>query len=167
MRVANDAAPTGAFQPYSSTIMWQLADLDGTRVVHAQLKDASGNTSEVVVDSIVLDRGAPHATVAPPTNPTANVAILFSETVTAVSSQNVVLRLVDTTVDLPATLTCRDAAMVVVSCATGLSVSVTLDPVAPLLPTRSYTVVINPSGRPPLTDEAGNAAIASSHPFNL
>lgn len=167
MRIANDADPAGSYQAFSPTVSWQLADHDGERAVHVQLKDSSGNTSEVFLDAITLDRIAPQVTVTTPTTATGSVAFAFSEVVTAITDANLVLRATGTDTDLPATLACFDAAASPVACDTGLSRTATLTPSAALVPTVPYTVVVNPAGRPPLTDPAGNAASETSQSFSI
>lgn len=57
MRVANGPSPAAApWQPFAETLdFWTLEDGEGERVVSAQFRDAAGNESEVVTDSIIVD----------------------------------------------------------------------------------------------------------------
>jgi hypothetical protein len=167
MRIANDQAPSGIYQAFAGTVNWELANQDGTRAVHVQLKDSAGNVSEVILDSIVLDRIAPEATITTPTSSDGVITIDFTEDVTSVTNLNLVLWVTGTPVDLPAVLECKDANGAIVTCAVGLTHRVVMTPVSPLLPLTSYTVTVNPSGQPPATDQATNPAVTTSRSFTI
>ncbi|MBF4767568.1 Ig-like domain-containing protein [Nocardioides agariphilus] len=61
MRFSNDGLAFTDYQPYAATATWTLSVLDGTKRVYAQFKDADGNQSIVVSDTIALDTKAPLA----------------------------------------------------------------------------------------------------------
>jgi subtilisin family serine protease len=64
VRVGNGTGPlTGPFTALTPERSWMLADgADGPRTVSMQLRDAAGNESEVIGDTIVLDRTPPSGT---------------------------------------------------------------------------------------------------------
>ncbi len=69
MRFSNDGATFSAFQPYATSAAWTLTSGDGTKTVYAQFKDADGNESAVVSDTITLalpDTSAPTVTKTTP-----------------------------------------------------------------------------------------------------
>ena len=61
MQVMSDTAnlTTTAWIPFSSTIMWEPTEGDGTQNVYARFQDAAGNVSEVVNGAFVVDTEAP------------------------------------------------------------------------------------------------------------
>jgi len=59
VRLSNDGVTFSAFQFYAATLPWTLTPGDGTKTVYAQFRDADGNLSPVVSDTIVLDTTAP------------------------------------------------------------------------------------------------------------
>ncbi len=61
MRLSNDGTTFSAFRFYAATLPWTLAPGDGTKTVYVQYRDADGNLSPVVSDTIVLDTTAPTA----------------------------------------------------------------------------------------------------------
>jgi hypothetical protein len=69
MRFSNDGLTFSAFQPYAAAAVWKLAPGAGTKTVYAQFRDASGNVSAVVSDTIVLtapDLTGPRSTASKP-----------------------------------------------------------------------------------------------------
>ena len=66
MRLSNDGASYGSWVPYAATTPWQLASGDGVKSVFVQLRDGSGNVSEALRDTIVLDTKAPRGKKASP-----------------------------------------------------------------------------------------------------
>jgi VCBS repeat-containing protein len=63
MRLANEAAPSGAWEPFATSKTWSLSAGDGIKTVYAQFRDAAGNESPAVSDTIFLDTNAPTGTV--------------------------------------------------------------------------------------------------------
>ncbi len=60
MIVSNDADFQGAsWEPFNSEKQWQLPDSDGRHVVYAKFKSITETESEIVTDTIILDRLAP------------------------------------------------------------------------------------------------------------
>lgn len=167
IRVANDADPSGTFASFMSPMAWSLSSANGSRTVRVQLRDAAGNESWVVSDDIVLDTIAPIATIGLPASSTSAVPISFNEPVTAVSSDDVAIRVTGTDANLPAEITCQDAAGAYVQCFSELSVNVWLKPAAPLVPGASYTVWVNPADAANrVVDRAGNQAVTTSRAFS-
>jgi hypothetical protein len=166
MRIANDTDPTGAFSSYASPTTWTLGPIDGTRVVHAQLRDDLGNQSAVTTASIILDTTPPTATITPPSSPTGPITVSFDEPVTAATTSNVVVQVTGSGTNLPTSLTCQTSTGTTVDCATGSFTVAILQPTAPLLPAASYTATVNPTGvTPAVHDLAGNPAAATSLSF--
>ncbi|MBU1021809.1 MAG: hypothetical protein KKF07_04100, partial [Candidatus Margulisbacteria bacterium] len=63
MRLKNDGESWGSWQAYDSLIDWNLRNLDGTRIVYVQYRDALYNESSEYSDSIVLDRVPPSISI--------------------------------------------------------------------------------------------------------
>ena len=61
MRTANSAAglASATEQPYTNPLSWTLSSGDGDKTVCVQLKDAAGNESAAICDTITLDTTAP------------------------------------------------------------------------------------------------------------
>ncbi len=59
MRFSADGATWTAWETYTGSAPWTLADADGQQTVYAQYRDAAGNESDVVSDDIGLDRAGP------------------------------------------------------------------------------------------------------------
>jgi hypothetical protein len=59
MRFSNDDATWTAWTTFANTVDWTLAPGNGTRTVYVQFRDAVGNASASVSDSIVVDTVAP------------------------------------------------------------------------------------------------------------
>ena len=59
MQFSNDGSAYSTPEPYVTTKTWTLSSGDGTKTVHAKFKDAAGNWSTAVTDTIVLDATAP------------------------------------------------------------------------------------------------------------
>lgn len=59
MRLSGDGVVWGAWEPASGTRPWTLPDGDGLKTVHAQFRDAVGNTSPACSDDIFLDTAPP------------------------------------------------------------------------------------------------------------
>ena len=65
MRFSNDGKAFSAYQPYAATAAWTLSAGEGAKTVYAQFRDADGNQSAVVSDTIKLkvpDTIAPRST---------------------------------------------------------------------------------------------------------
>lgn len=78
MRVANGAPPSGAWSAYQASRSWVLPPGDGEKVVYAQFRDAAGNASAVVSDTILLD-----GTAADTQAPTGSLALAGGAAFTA------------------------------------------------------------------------------------
>jgi hypothetical protein len=61
MRFSNDGSTYSAYQPYAATAPWTLTSGDGLKTVYAQFRDADGNESLVVSDTITMDTKGPKA----------------------------------------------------------------------------------------------------------
>jgi len=61
MRVRNYLGTWGAWEPYATSKAWTLPSGDGTKTVCVQYRDACGNMSAEICDSITLDTVAPNA----------------------------------------------------------------------------------------------------------
>ncbi|HHN93426.1 MAG TPA: hypothetical protein ENK17_01535, partial [Anaerolineae bacterium] len=59
VRVRNAGGTWSAWQPYVSTLAWNLGGSDGARSVEAQFRDVAGNDSAVCSDAIILDTTPP------------------------------------------------------------------------------------------------------------
>lgn len=59
MQFSNDGVTFSTPEPYATTKSWTLASGDGTKTVRAKFKDAAGNWSAPVSDTIVLDTTPP------------------------------------------------------------------------------------------------------------
>jgi hypothetical protein len=55
MSFSNDSTNWSNWQPYSPTAIWTVAPLDGVRTVYGQFRDAAGNISAAISDTIVLN----------------------------------------------------------------------------------------------------------------
>ncbi len=65
MRFSNDGKAFSVYQPYAATAAWTLSATEGAKTVYAQFRDADGNQSAVVSDTIKLkvpDTIAPRST---------------------------------------------------------------------------------------------------------
>jgi hypothetical protein len=167
MRIANDAAPTGAWQAPTTSLAWTLPTKNGAHTVQVQFRDAEGNTSAVAVATITLDTIAPAVTVTTPATPTSAAVVTFSEAVSGVAADDVAIH--DAAgATVPATQTCTDATGAAVACTATTVRTVRVLPGTALARGVSYTIVVNPStatGR--VVDKAGNAAASSSATFTL
>lgn len=64
MMVSNSADFSGAaYEPYAAAKPWTLTTGNGTKTVYIKFKDATGNESSVLSDTIVLDTTAPSLSV--------------------------------------------------------------------------------------------------------
>ncbi|WP_232278979.1 chitobiase/beta-hexosaminidase C-terminal domain-containing protein [Geotalea uraniireducens] len=70
MQFSNDNASWSAPEAYATTKAWTSATGDGTKTVYAKFKDAAGNWSSVVSDTIVLDSTTPVVAITSPTTGT-------------------------------------------------------------------------------------------------
>ena len=61
MQFNNENGIWSGWEAYNSSKSWPLGDGDGVKIVYAQFKDAAGNISDTVSDSITLDTTAPSA----------------------------------------------------------------------------------------------------------
>lgn len=108
----------------------------------------------------------PAVTLTIPTGVAGAVTASFSEIVGGVSATNVVLRVVDSSADVPSTLTCRSPKDAVVDCAMGKVASAEVQPIDPLIPGESYAAIVNPPGvAPPVADRSGNPAPTTEQDF--
>jgi hypothetical protein len=84
VRISQDGVNFGPWLTYSTLIDWELPAGDGTRVVYAQFRDAAGNVSSVVSDTIGVDTRPPTGTVTisggASASPTAAVTLALSAT---------------------------------------------------------------------------------------
>ncbi len=55
MSFSNDGTTWSAWQPYATTAIWSLSAVDGEKTVYGRFRDAAGNISAVVSDTIVLN----------------------------------------------------------------------------------------------------------------
>ena len=143
------AAPCESGVSYSS-----LANGAHTLVVTSA--DQVGNTTPASY-SWTVDAQAPDATMTAPGTLTGPAQVTFSEPVDGVLGSSLALRVSGTTTPLGATLSCHDAAMAVVSCATGAVTTAMVTPTGAFVPGEQYTVVANPAGSSTIADAAGNA----------
>jgi GH25 family lysozyme M1 (1,4-beta-N-acetylmuramidase) len=104
------------------------------------------------------DTTPPVASVAVAAGVEGPVTVSFSEIVQGVTSDNVAVRAVDTAATVPASLTCWSQTGKQADCATGKPVTAVVEPLDPLVPGQSYTVVVNPAGVTAVVDRSGNAA---------
>jgi hypothetical protein len=168
VRVGNESAPTGPFQPYSTPIDWTLSNGDGTKTVYVQFRDSDGNHSVVSFDDIILDTTAPQATITAPPSVTGAAVITFDEPVTTASASNMTLELMATHTGMAVTLTCRDATNAVVACATAAFTRIEVQPSTPLAPVVGYTLTVNPTGvGTRIRDLAGNPAATTTLDFYI
>jgi hypothetical protein len=162
---------SGAFPIlYVGTDIGVFASADGG----ATWADASVNLPATVVMDLMLDtandalvaathgRGVftarlsqapPFASITTPTAITAPVVVRFNVPVRNVRTSNVVLRVQGTTTDLPATVTCENAAGAV-SCAGGPVSLARLQPSQPLIPGERYVAFVNLAGVQKIVDDA-------------
>lgn len=63
MRLGSDPLSLGPWQPFAASLPWTLAPTTGFTSVHAQFRDAAGNESPVVSDTILLDVDDPTGSV--------------------------------------------------------------------------------------------------------
>ena len=61
MAIWNAGERSSGWQPYSESVSWTLPAGDGPKTVYASFRDAAGNVSEIVSDTIVLDTTRPVA----------------------------------------------------------------------------------------------------------
>ena len=113
--------------------------------------------------SFVTDTEAPTATVAAPKTVSGPLAVRFSELVTNVSADDVVLRRKKSGAVLT-DLTCKGSGGAVVDCATGLVKTAILDPTDDLEVGATYLVVVN-GVSPDVVDRARNPVAATTASF--
>ena len=89
IRFSNDGTNWSGWEPFAASKSWSLAGGDGEKTVHVQFKDAAGNESDTVQDSIGLDTAAPSVEVWKPkgknVSPRAKPTVVFSEAMDEVS----------------------------------------------------------------------------------
>lgn len=68
MQCSNDGTTFSTPEAYATTKTWTLTSGEGTKTVWAKFKDAAGNWSAAVSDTIVLDTTAPTLTITSPAN---------------------------------------------------------------------------------------------------
>lgn len=59
VRLAADAGAWGSWVPLNGGGTWTFSSADGSRTLHAQVRDAAGNVSAKATDAIIIDRTAP------------------------------------------------------------------------------------------------------------
>jgi len=87
MKISNDAGFSGDWSPYSSTFSnWSMpGGADGARIVYAKFRDASGNESGTISDSITYETDPPGVSSTIPTDSedeiirSSNIRIQFDE----------------------------------------------------------------------------------------
>ncbi len=87
MRFSNNGTTYSTAEAYATTKVWTLATGAGTKTVYVQFKDAAGNWSAAVTDTIVLDTTGPTITARTATALTANGATVTWTTNEAATSQ--------------------------------------------------------------------------------
>jgi subtilisin-like proprotein convertase family protein len=100
MRFSNNGTSFSAYQPYATTAAWTLTSGSGDKTVYAQFKDADGNESAVVSDTVKLDVTGPKAKKLTPkknakdVKATTKIKIKASEALkkSTVTKQNVFLK---------------------------------------------------------------------------
>ena len=120
-----------------------------------------GNRS--VRATFVTDITAPTATARTSSGFTGPVVVRFDEPVRRVSAANVQVRRAGGD-RVRVTRACRSARGVNVPCE-GTIRSVTMTPIAPLVPGRDYEVIVNPAGADAVVDRVGNVAVQLAHAF--
>ena len=120
-----------------------------------------GNRS--VRATFVTDITAPTATAGTAPGFTGPVVVRFDEPVRRVGATNVQLRW-DGGDRVRVTRMCRSVRGASVACDGTIS-SVTMTPIAPLVPGRDYEVIVNPAGADAVVDRVGNAAVPLAHAF--
>ncbi len=63
MRFSNDGSTWGSWITYATSSSWTLTTGDGTKTVYAQFRDAAGNATSSVTDTIGLDGTVPSGSV--------------------------------------------------------------------------------------------------------
>ena len=63
MRLSNDNVTFTAYRPYTASQAWSLPNADGNQTVYVQYRDAAGDESPVVSDTIAVDTVVPTGTV--------------------------------------------------------------------------------------------------------
>lgn len=66
MQFSNDGSIYSTAETYAASKSWTLSTGDGTKTVYAKFKDAAGNWSAAVSDTIILDATAPLVTITSP-----------------------------------------------------------------------------------------------------
>jgi hypothetical protein len=112
-----------------------------------------------------LSQAPPFASITTPTAITGPVDVRFNVPVKNVTTANLVLRVQATTANLPATVTCEDAAAAPVSCSGGPVSGARLQPSSALIPGERYQAFVNLSGAPKVTDGLGNDVLFASRAF--
>jgi len=56
---SNDGITWSAWQTYGQILTWSITPGDGEKMVYAHFRDAAGNISEIVSDTIFLDTSVP------------------------------------------------------------------------------------------------------------
>ncbi|HVF03431.1 MAG TPA: hypothetical protein VNA20_01185 [Frankiaceae bacterium] len=137
---------------------------DGPHSLVVTSNDALGNGTPYT-HSWTIDAAAPSATLTTPTALTSAAQVVFSEPASGITGSSLALRVSGSTTAVPATQTCYDASLVVVSCATGAVTTAAVKPTAALVAGERYTVVTNPTGASTIADAAGNALPPTTFAF--
>lgn len=80
MQFSNDGTTYSTAETYATTKTWTLTSGDGTKTVYVKYKDAAGNWSTPISDTIILDTTPPTISINPVTSPT-NQNVILSYTV--------------------------------------------------------------------------------------
>jgi GH25 family lysozyme M1 (1,4-beta-N-acetylmuramidase) len=113
----------------------------------------------------VTDITPPTADITPPATLLGPLVVGFDEQVRGVTPANVILR-PDGGNRLPMLRTCRSESGATVRCDATTVRSITLRPTEPLVPGRTYAVVVNPDGAAPqVRDRVGNAVATTVAAF--
>jgi lysozyme len=108
----------------------------------------------------------PTASLTAPTGVAGAVTVAFDEVVHQVSSESLVLRVLDTGADVTSTRTCLSGKETEVDCSTGNVRTVTVQPTGLLVTGQSYASIVNPAGAPtPVEDRSGNLAPPTEQDF--
>lgn len=97
MIISEDVTFTDAsYQPYATSVNFELSNGDGEKTVYVKFKDAAGNETEAISSTIILDATIPIVFFSSSEqNPTSkspfSVAIIFSENVTGFTENDIVV----------------------------------------------------------------------------
>lgn len=113
-----------------------------------------------------VDTTAPVATISTTSSLSGPEQVVFDEAVKSVGTSNVVLTQDGSAGAISSRLTCAREDGATVSCSAGPARKVLLTPRSPLIMGQHYSLTVNPSGAPAITDMSGNAAATKSVSFD-